>query len=111
MACRRPQSIVGLRASVCPWTRSRRASFNWFKLARRFRMEGSHRVLIVEDSETQALKLQLMLEGEGCSVVWSSTAEEALEELNRNVPDLVIVDYYLPGVRGDEVCRRIRMNM
>jgi PAS domain S-box-containing protein len=74
-------------------------------------MEGSHRVLIVEDSETQALKLQLMLETEGCSVVWSSTAEEALEELNRNVPDLVIVDYYLPGVRGDEVCRRIRMNM
>src|SRR5204863_4824602 len=72
---------------------------------------GSHRVLIVEDSETQALKLQLMLEAEGCIVAWASTAEAALEELHRTLPDLVIVDYYLPGARGDEVCRRIRMNM
>jgi PAS domain S-box-containing protein len=74
-------------------------------------MERASRILIVEDSETQALKLQLMLENEGCDVVWASTAEAALEELNRGVPDLVIVDYYLPGVRGDEVCRRIRRNM
>jgi PAS domain S-box-containing protein len=74
-------------------------------------MESVGRILIVEDSETQALKLQLMLENEGCDVVWAATAEAALEELNRDVPDLVIVDYYLPGVRGDEVCRRIRRNM
>ncbi|HEX4346900.1 MAG TPA: response regulator [Vicinamibacterales bacterium] len=68
-------------------------------------------ILIIEDSLTQALKLQLMLENEGCEVECASTAEEAIEALNKSVPDLVIVDYHLPGVRGDEVCRRIRMNM
>ena len=74
-------------------------------------MDRASQILVVEDSETQALKLQLMLENEGCKVVHASTAERAIEELNHHVPDLVIVDYHLPGVRGDEVCRRIRMNM
>jgi DNA-binding response OmpR family regulator len=74
-------------------------------------MERASRILVVEDSDTQALKLQLMLENEGCDVTRAATAERALEELNHSVPDLVIVDYHLPGIRGDEVCRRIRMNM
>jgi CheY-like chemotaxis protein len=74
-------------------------------------MDRITRILIVEDSDTQALKLQLMLEDDGCEVVRAATAERAIEELNRSVPDLVIVDYHLPGVRGDEVCRRIRRNM
>ncbi|MGH9142321.1 MAG: response regulator, partial [Vicinamibacterales bacterium] len=74
-------------------------------------MERASRILVVEDSDTQALKLQLMLENEGCDVIRAATAERALEELNHSVPDLVIVDYHLPGIRGDEVCRRIRMNM
>ena len=74
-------------------------------------MDRPSRILVIEDSETQALKLQLMLEDEGCDVVCAATAERALEELHRQVPDLVIVDFHLPGVRGDEVCRRIRMNM
>jgi PAS domain S-box-containing protein len=74
-------------------------------------MDRASRILVVEDSDTQALKLQLMLENEGCEVVRAATAEGAIEELHRSVPDLVIVDYHLPGVRGDEVCRRIRMNM
>ena len=74
-------------------------------------MERASRILVVEDSDTQALKLQLMLENEGCDVIRAATAERALEELNQSVPDLVIVDYHLPGIRGDEVCRRIRMNM
>jgi PAS domain S-box-containing protein len=74
-------------------------------------MPRASRVLIVEDSETQALKLQLLLEDEGCEVVCAGTAEAAIAHLNHDVPDLVIVDFYLPDVRGDEVCRRIRMNM
>jgi PAS domain S-box-containing protein len=74
-------------------------------------VERASRILVIEDSKTQALKLQWMLEQEGCEVVCAETAELALEALNQGVPDLVIVDYHLPGVRGDEVCRRIRRNM
>jgi DNA-binding response OmpR family regulator/anti-sigma regulatory factor (Ser/Thr protein kinase) len=74
-------------------------------------MEVTTQILIVEDSETQALKLRYLLEGEGWDVACASTAESALEELNRHLPALVIADYHLPGIRGDELCRRIRMNV
>ncbi len=88
-----------------------RESSSWSRPPGEGLMDRASRILVVEDSDTQALKLQLMLENEGCEVVCAATAERAIEELNQSVPDLVIVDYHLPGVRGDEVCRRIRMNM
>jgi two-component system, NtrC family, sensor kinase len=68
-------------------------------------------ILIVEDSETQALQLRYLLEQEGWEVTHASTAEVALDELNRYLPALIIADYHLPGIRGDELCRRIRMNV
>ncbi len=74
-------------------------------------MEPASQILIVEDSETQALQLRYLLEEEGWEVVRASTAESALEELNRHLPALIIADYHLPGIQGDELCRRIRMNV
>ncbi|MFD1952333.1 response regulator [Sphingomonas arantia] len=66
------------------------------------------RLLLVEDSETQALQFRLLLEGEGFAVERTRTAEEALERLNGDLPDLVVVDYNLPGMNGDELVRRMR---
>ena len=74
-------------------------------------METACQILIVEDSETQALQLRYLLEEEGWNVVRASTAESALEELNNGLPALIIADYHLPGIRGDELCRRVRMNV
>ena len=68
-------------------------------------------ILIVEDFATQALRLQHMLETEGFSVICSYTGEEALEEINRTLPNLIIVDYHLPGIQGDELCRQIHMDV
>jgi two-component system NtrC family sensor kinase len=68
-------------------------------------------ILIVEDSATQALKLQHVLESEGFRTVCAFSAEEALEELNRSLPNLMIVDYHLPGIQGDELCRQIHMDL
>jgi two-component system, NtrC family, sensor kinase len=69
------------------------------------------RVLLVEDSETQALRLRHYLEQQGLIVAYAPTAEAALEHLNRELPDLLITDYHLPGIAGDELCRQIRMNV
>jgi signal transduction histidine kinase len=69
-------------------------------------MEDRRRILIVEDSETQALKLDHVLRQQGWDVVWAASAEFAAR-----VPDLILVDYYLPGIRGDELCRRIRLHL
>src|ERR1700681_1295626 len=74
-------------------------------------MERACRVMVVEDSETQAFKMRLLLEGEGCEVSTVATAESALSQLSQSPPDLILVDYYLPGMLGDELCRRIRMNL
>ncbi|HSV28262.1 MAG TPA: response regulator, partial [Candidatus Omnitrophota bacterium] len=68
-------------------------------------------ILVVEDSATQALRLQHVLETEGFETVCAFSGEEALEEMNRRLPDLCIVDYHLPGIQGDELCRQIHMNL
>ncbi len=68
-------------------------------------------ILIVEDSATQALKLQHVLESEGFRTVCAFSGEEALEQLNRTLPNLMIVDYHLPGIQGDELCRQVHMDL
>jgi two-component system NtrC family sensor kinase len=68
-------------------------------------------ILLVEDSETQALQLRHILETNGFLVSWRSTAEAALDGLNRKLPDLVIADYHLPGMNGDELTRQMRLNV
>ncbi|MDJ0388033.1 response regulator [Roseomonas sp. E05] len=67
-------------------------------------------VLLVEDSDTQALQMQRLLERQGFTATRAATAELALEALNRTLPALVIADYHLPGMNGDELVRQIRLN-
>lgn len=67
--------------------------------------------MLVEDSTTQAISLTALLEQEGWRVTWVSSAEKAFSTLRETLPDLILLDYHLPGIRGDEVCRRIRMNV
>lgn len=74
-------------------------------------MERETRILVIEDSQTQALQLQLLLQQAGYRVDCVSTAEEGLASLERRVPDLLIVDYHLPGMAGPAFCRRVRMNL
>jgi two-component system NtrC family sensor kinase len=67
-------------------------------------------ILLVEDSDTQALQMRRLLEGEGFAVQRAASAEAALEALNGTLPDLVIADYHLPAMNGDELVRRVRLN-
>src|SRR5882757_505558 len=74
------------------------------------RMTKTPQFLIVEDSPTQALRLRLELEAQSWAAIAVGTAEEALAQLDVSIPDVMIVDYCLPGISGDELCRRVRMN-
>lgn len=69
------------------------------------------RLLLVEDSETQALELRLLLEGHGFAVERCATAEAALDHLNTRLPDLVVADHHLPGMNGDEFARQLRLSL
>ncbi len=71
--------------------------------------EQVRHILIVEDSETQALKLMMFLEEQGWEVSWAATATEGLQFLSQEIPDLIVVDFFLPGMQGDAFCRQVRL--
>lgn len=68
-------------------------------------------ILLIEGSEARALQLRQVLETNGFSISWRSTAEAALDGLNETLPDLVVADHHLPGMNGDELTRQIRLNV
>ena len=66
------------------------------------------RILVVEDEADLALLLTYNLEAEGYVVESVERGDEAELRLAENPPDLVILDWMLPGVSGLEICRRLR---
>jgi PAS domain S-box-containing protein len=67
------------------------------------------RVLVVEDSATQAEALHALLDGAGYDVAVARTGEEGLARFATHEFDLVVSDVVMPGaVDGYELCRRIK---
>lgn len=65
-------------------------------------------ILIIEDNETLALGLRTSLEVEGYKVECITDGGDALEWLDGNDTDLIVLDLMLPGVNGFELLRRYR---
>src|SRR4051795_5843547 len=68
----------------------------------------SARVLIVEDEEPLTMLLRYNLEAEGYSVETAARGDEAEVKISESAPDLVVLDWMLPGLSGIELCRRLR---
>jgi signal transduction histidine kinase len=66
------------------------------------------RILIVEDSRTQAEALRSQLAGAGFEVRVVRSGSDALAELRREPADLVISDVVMPGMTGLDLCRALR---
>ena len=66
------------------------------------------RILIVEDEEPLTLLLRYNLEAQGYAVDVAARGDEAEVKLKEAVPDLVVLDWMLPGMSGIELCRRLR---
>ncbi|ACS79354.1 response regulator [Maridesulfovibrio salexigens] len=71
---------------------------------------GSNHILVVEDSLTQAVKLEYILFEKGFKVSLVSNGENALQLLEDKDVDLVISDVVMPGMDGYELCEKIRKN-
>ena len=69
-----------------------------------------HKVFIVEDEPDLRDTLKYNLENEGFSVEAFSNGEDFLSSVDKNIPNLVILDLMLPGVSGLDVCRELRSN-
>jgi len=66
------------------------------------------RILVVEDESALSLLLTYNLESEGYAVARAERGDDAEVMLAEMAPDLVILDWMLPGVSGFELCRRMR---
>jgi signal transduction histidine kinase/CheY-like chemotaxis protein len=69
------------------------------------------RVLVVDDSATQAGALAMLLEEHGIATRIARSGEQALEMVREEAPDLVLSDVVMPGIDGYEVCRRIKADL
>jgi len=68
------------------------------------------KVLLVDDVDLFLELERSYLEGCSYDLVTASSGEEALQRLDKISPDVLLLDYYMPGINGDEVCRLIRKN-
>jgi PleD family two-component response regulator len=73
-------------------------------------MTDAGQILIVEDDADLAEMLDTLFQDLGYKVSTSPYGEEALVLCERVMPELVILDIYLPDMDGYEVCRRLRNN-
>ena len=71
-------------------------------------MSPGAKVLVVEDEEPLALLLRYNLEAEGYSVDVVHRGDEAEMAIAESSPDLIVLDWMLPGISGLELCRRLR---
>lgn len=67
-------------------------------------------VLVADDEPNIVISLEFLLEQGGYRVLVARDGHEALETIEREVPDLVLLDVMLPRVSGYDVCQRIRQN-
>lgn len=67
-------------------------------------------VLVVEDEPAQREVLAYNLEAEGFDVAKAETGDDALMLVDETAPDVIILDWMLPGVSGIEICRRLKSN-
>ena len=68
------------------------------------------KVLVVEDTEVNRLVLSRRLEMLGFEVVLAVDGQEGLDKANEEIPDIILMDMYLPKIDGEEVTQTLKAN-
>jgi two-component system, sensor histidine kinase and response regulator len=71
----------------------------------------SKKLLLVEDSPTQAEKTKLVLESKNYEVFLAANAQEGLDRAVDLRPDLIVLDVYLPDMSGFDVCKKLKADV
>lgn len=66
------------------------------------------RILVVDDDKGALKLIDIMLNRSGFDVVNAESANQALDVLDRETPDLIILDIMMPVVNGIDLCAMIR---
>jgi two-component system alkaline phosphatase synthesis response regulator PhoP len=72
-------------------------------------LEGT-RILLVDDNLQNLELVQAYLEGLPCRIATARDGLEAIAEIERDRPDLVLLDVMMPRMSGFEVCQKIKAN-
>ena len=67
-----------------------------------------HRILVIDDEAAIRESLRMILEYEDYAFVGASSGQEGLAVVQRDRPDLVLLDIKMPGMDGMEVLRKLR---
>ena len=70
----------------------------------------SYCIYVIEDDKNIAELLEIALKTYGYNVFLFDSAENAIKNLNKNKPDLILCDIMLPGIDGIEAVSIIRKN-
>ena len=66
------------------------------------------KVLVVDDEPSILMPLEFLMRKNGFQVFIARNGTEAIESVNRELPEVVVLDIMMPYVDGYEVCRHIR---
>jgi DNA-binding response OmpR family regulator len=66
------------------------------------------RILVVDDEIGALTLIGIMLDRGGFEVLKARDANQAVETLDKDTPDLIILDVMMPGIDGIELCKMIR---
>ena len=66
------------------------------------------RILVVDNEPQNIRLLQIRLQADGYTVLPANSGQEALEVVQAEAPDLILLDIMMPGMNGFEVCQQIR---
>ena len=70
--------------------------------------KNSETILVVDDEASICKSLQAILSDEGYNVEIANTGNEALEFLSKQIPSLVLLDIWMPGIDGIETLVKIK---
>jgi CheY-like chemotaxis protein len=67
-----------------------------------------YQILVVDDNDMNLLLISKILELEGYHVSTASNAEEAIQAMTKQVPDLAVLDVMMPDMDGFSLCKKLR---
>ncbi|NJR21252.1 MAG: response regulator [Richelia sp. CSU_2_1] len=67
-------------------------------------------ILIVDDTPTNLEVISEALSQVGYAVAIATSGERALQQVDRRLPDLILLDVMMPGIDGFETCKRLKAN-
>lgn len=68
----------------------------------------SKKILIVDDEPDILRATKVRLISFGYDVITAGNGEELFESIDKELPDLILLDLRLPGMSGDEICRKLK---